>query len=240
MNPDGWTTLWAPDYGYLYHPETNFELEDGFPIFDYYEGWMASGEDFGIVNGFRHYYSNETRHMFEANETVTRTFIIRPPAEGPIEASYSVYAHWVEPSVTPVTDPATDFPPEANSPLPYEFWIEQLRPIDCDAPHDERAECILWHIKYWDFGLESWEAEGADLLATQCCSNELLESFDQCSDCYRLAHFTTAYFTMPEILPGTYPIIFKLYINCEGTESRHLATDYYISYLEFGACDGEW
>ena len=240
MNPDGRTTLWAPDYGYLYHPETNYELEDGFPIFDYYEGWMASGEDFGIVNGFRHYYSNETRHMFEVNETVTRTFIIRPPAEGPIEASYSVYAHWVEPSVLPITDPATDFPPEANSPLPYEFWIEQLRPIDCDAPHDERAECIMWHIKYWDFGLESWDIGVCDLLLTTFSPSYLIEAFGQCEDCYRLNMFSTDYFTMPEILPDTYPILFRLSIDCEGTESRYLATDYYISYLEFGACDGEW
>jgi hypothetical protein len=241
MNPDGYTTLWAPYYGYDYFPENEYELEEGFPIFDYYEGWMASGEDLGTINGFKHYYSNETRHMFEVNEQVTRTFVIRPPAEGPIKASYSVYAHWVEPSVLPVTDPATQFPPEANSPLPYEFWIEQLFPIDCDAPENERAGCILWHIKSWNFGVDEWDPGATDLLRSSVSLYKLMEVFAQCPDCYRQELFSTTYFTMPEILPGVWPIIFTLSIDHDNKKyTNPIATDYYISYLEFGACDGEW
>ena len=241
MNPDGYTTIWAPYYGNYYYPENYYELEEGFPIFGYYQGKMASGDDIGTVNGFKYYYSNETRHMFEAGKTVTRTFIIRPPEQGPIEATYSVYAHWVEPLEIPVTDPAKDFGPEANSPLPYEFRIEQIGPIDMDAPPEVRAQNLLWHIKYWHFGIESWNPGGSDLLASGTCGPSFTESFDKCPDCYMIQSFTTSYCLFPDYLPGTMAVLFSLAIDNDGSPfAPHLATDYYIAWLDFEACDGEW
>jgi len=247
MNPDGHTMIWAPDN--RSRQEHYFDIEEGdLPILRYYPGRMASGEDLGTINGFKTYYSNKNRHMFEAGRTVTRTFIIRPPAEGPIEASYAVYAHWAPPSVYPVTNPAVDFPPEANSPIPYEFWIEQVSPIDPDAPDEVKAESLLWHIKYWHFGPDSgpenWDPEGwLDLMNGSYGSGiSLEEAFDICPDCYRTDIFYISWETFCDFVPGTLPVIFFYSVRPPGWKSYHprLATANYIAWLDFEACDGEW
>ncbi len=161
MNPDAWTTLWAPDKPW----HNDFDVPySGYPIQNYYPGKFASGENLGTMNAYRHYWSNDTRHMFEVGKAVTRSYVIRPPAEGPILASYAIYAHWDEPLKIPVSDPATDFGPEANSPIPYEFWVTQDSVIDPDAPGDEKAKHIHWHVKSWSIGPEYWLFSYDDLL----------------------------------------------------------------------------
>jgi len=241
MNPDGHTIIWAPDR--QERQQWQFELEEGYPIFGYYKGRMASGEDIGVINGFKTYYTHQNRHMFQPGYTVTRTFIIRPPAEGPIQASYAVYAHWAPPSVYPVKNPAVDFPPEANSPIPYEFRIEQVGPIDPDAPDEVDAESILWHIKYWHFGIEQ-DAEGwRDLLNGSYGSGfiQLEQAFDICPDCYRTNKFHLYWEEFEDFLPGTLPVVFFLEIDPDGKMYNGcLATAYYIAWLDIEACDGEW
>jgi hypothetical protein len=241
INPDGYTLIWSP---YEISDQKHMcELEEGYPIFGYYDGRMASGDHVGTHNGFKRYYTNENRHMFEVGRTATRSFVIRPPAEGPIEASYAVYAHWAPPSVYPVTNPAVDFPPEANSPLPYEFWIEQIGPIDPDAPRAVQAIDILWHIKYWHFGIENWAYGWCDLLGNGAAGGDisLTQAFDQCPDCYRLTGFFTSYAGIPDILPGAWPVKFTLNIDNDGKAlPPHLATEYYIAWLDIDAADGEW
>jgi len=238
MNPDGYTTIWAPDDRYQHY---DYDLEKGYPIFGYYQGRMASGEDLGTINGFKRYHSNENRHMFEVARTVTRTFVIRPPAQGPIKASYAVYAHWAPPLVYPVANPATDFGPEANSPLPYEFWIEQIGPIDPDAPKEVQAENVLWHIKSWHFGIDYWIDGWTDLMGGGHGSGDiwLMEAFDKCPDCYLLNKFYVTY--QPDVLPGNWPAIFILHLDPDGKMyTPDLATDFYISWLDIEAYDGEW
>jgi len=248
MNPDGHTMIWAPDN--RSDQEHYFEIEDAdLPILRYYPGRMASGEDLGSFNGFKTYYTHKNRHMFQPGYTVTRTFIIRPPAEGPIEVSYAVYAHWAPPSVYPVKNPAVDFPPEANSPIPYEFWIEQVGPIDADAPDEVNAESILWHIKYWHFGPDSgpenWDpASCMDLLHCSQGSGFWLleEAFDVCPDCYRTNKFRPLCDPYCYPLPGTVPVIFYFKVRPPGWKSTHpvLATANYIAWLDIEAYDGEW
>ena len=80
--------------------------------------------------------------MFEAGATVSRTFIIRPPDQRADQASYSVYAHWWPATNIPVVDPETDFPPEANSALPYEFYITQDAPLIPTIPTGCQAKFI--------------------------------------------------------------------------------------------------
>ena len=237
MNPDGYTTIWAPDD--IFHGD--YELEEGYPIFDYYEGQMSSGDNLGTVNGYKHYYTNANRHMFEVGKTDTRTFVIRPPSEGPIEASYAVYAHWAAPLNTPVINPATDFGPEANSPLPYEFWIEQVGPIDPDAPPEVQAESVIWHIKSWHFGLESWQPTWVDLLFENWSGLDvyMIEAFDHCPECYRMTYFRTSYGRLDDLLPSKWPVLFSLSIDNDGKRPQ-LATDYYIAWLDIEAYDGEW
>jgi len=238
MNADGYTSIWSPYE--ISDQKYDYELEDGYPIFGYYEGGMASGEHVGTHNGFKRYYTNENRHMFEVGRTATRTFVVRPPAEGQIEACYAVYAHWAPPLVYPVTDPAADFGPEANSPLPYEFWIEQVGPIDPDAPCEVSAENVLWHIKYWHFGIDTWIPVWTDLIGGSHAIG-LTEAFDKCPDCYHLNSFGTAYPAIPDICPGTWPVLFVLHVDPDGLMyNGYLATDYYIAWLDIEALDDEW
>jgi hypothetical protein len=238
MNPDGYTAIWSPHQ--ISDQKHHYELEEGYPIFGYYHGRMASGEHVGTLNGFERYYTNENRHMFEVGRAATRTFVIRPPVQGPIEASYAVYAHWAPPSVYPVANPATDFGPEANSPLPYEFWIEQVGPLDPDAPWEISAENVLWHIKSWHFGIDTWTDAWTDLIGGSHAV-PLVEAFDKCPECYHLNSFGTAYPGIPDILPGTWPVMFLLKVDPDGKMyNGYLATEYYIAWLDIEAYDGEW
>ncbi len=240
VNLDGWTTIWAPDC--IYNP-SDFQLEEGFPIFEYYPGKMASGEDFGTINAFKRFYSNENRHMFEVGKTVTRTYIMRPPAEGPIEASYAVYAHWDEPLVIPVTDPAVDFGPEANSPMPYEFWVTQDTVIDPDMhPHDQ-ATHIHWHIKTWDIDYTYWMGSQCDLLYQKNLGGNIFIHPSGDPDDYFLKDFDTwAYTKLPDAYPGEWTYLFKLEIRDPEKPwwPIPLGTDWYIAKIEIGELDGEW
>jgi len=239
-NPDGYTGIFSTEYVYEWG---DYYLEEGFPIFDYYQGVLATGEELGNINGYKHYYSNENRRMFEVNETVTRTFVIHPPSEGDVEASYAVYAHWVEPSVLPVTDPATDFPPEANSPGPYLFWVEQTGPIDLDAPEEANARNIQWHMEFWDTvpgapGPETSDGMFLDLL-DHGAHYDFSEAFDVCANCYQIPEFRSGYVRLPDLLPGTLPFLFKLSIDHPNSK-RNLMTEWDIVWIDIEPLDGEW
>jgi len=243
MNPDGWTEIWAPDA--REHP---YRVEKGLPIFGYYPGKFGSGEDLGTINAFKRYWTNEKRHMFENGKSATRTYVIRPPAQGPIEASYAVYAHWAPPMNLPVLDPVVDFPPEANSPMPYDFWIEQTGIIDPDEPYPEEKNGLLirWHVKTWDIDYTLWHATMWDLLY-ECAPGGNLEPisgggpdeylFGWCSGGYKaLAEYE------PGTFPGKWPNIFRLMVFDPEMPSYPipLGTDYYIMDIEYGEMDGEW
>jgi len=241
MNPDGYTSIFAPDDRYSWG---SYELEEGYPIFEYFEGQLASGENLGTVNGFKRYHSNETRHMFEVGRTITRTFIIRPPADGPVLASYAVYAHWIDPLVMPVTNPATDFPPEANSPMPYDFRIEQVGLVDLDAPKEVNNQNVIWHISSWNYGIDNWHAGTIDVMGEGSASNfNIVEMFSTCADCYYYEDTfrTEPLASLPGGLPGTWPMLFRIAIDNDGSiVDPHLATDFYVQWLDIEAYDGEW
>jgi len=242
INTDGYTGIFARDDN-ANMQWGDYYLEEGFPIFGYYEGVLATGDDLGNINGYKNYYSNETRHMFEVNETVTRTFVIHPPSEGNIEAAYAVYAHWVEPSVLPVTDPASDFPPEANSPCPYTFWVEQTGPIDLDAPGEVNAGNIQWHMEFWDTvpgapGPETSDGMICDLI-DHTAHYSFDEAFDVCPDCYQVHWFGTMYGHVPDLLPASLPFLFELNVD-HPDSSRNLTTEWSIVLIDIEPLDGEW
>jgi hypothetical protein len=240
VNPDGYTTIFAPDDTYDHN---GYELEQGFPIFEYYPGKMASGDNLGTLNSFKRYYSTEVRHMFEAGKTITRTFLIQPPASGPIKASYAVHAHWANPLVIPVTNPETDFGPEANSPLPYEFWVEQVGPIDLDAPNEVNDQNIIWHIKSWNFGIEHWKGHGRDLLGAFVSNTELIDTPVICPECYYLKYTIPCDDEDPwsnyEWLPASWPIVLQIRVDNDD-DLPYLGSDYYILWLDMEPLDGEW
>jgi len=248
MNPDGWTQIFAPDVRI-----NEFDMERGLPIFEYYEGRYATGADLASINAYRHFWTNETRHMFEVGKSATRTYIIRPPAVGPvIEASYAVYAHWAPPSVVPVVDPATDFPPQANSSLPYEFSISQTRLFDPDPP-GTNGIFTRWHVKTWDIGSEYWSASNMDLMYVFNLGGSLFPVPGGEPDEYWHTFKPDgegdwplqAYYTLNEMEPDTFPGIWPTVVRLDVLDSNDfpmwcLSAEYYISHMEFEENDGEW
>jgi len=116
VNADGHTTL--------YNSSTAGSGPGG--LQGYLRGKFASAEPPDAqLNGFRRYISDDpanTRNAFYAGEEITVTFEIDPP-DGPFIFGYAVDASWVPPTTKPVTDPMTDFPPEANCPEPWKIKV---------------------------------------------------------------------------------------------------------------------
>jgi hypothetical protein len=242
VNNEGFLNLWSPRAhnwsDWTYHTWYDY------PIFDYYEGKYATGTDYGSWNPFIRYYSNETRHMFEVGKTVTRTFIIKPPAQGPIEAGYAVYAHWNEATVKPVTNPATDFPIDANSAMPYDFEMIQEAPIDPDAPNNvEMGKPIRIRLKHWGIvPIEEYSVSWRALAEDGGGSTKLVSHPDGNPDEYYPYHFQTQLYEHLPDFPSSYPYIFSVkakdptWIGGIGS----LGTQFWIMDIEFSALDGEW
>ena len=241
VNAEGWTGIWAPDCKHL-----GFEVDTGFPIFGYYPGKYASGENLGTLNPFRRFHSTAVRHMFEVGKTVTVTYVIRPPATGPIQASYAIYAHWAPPLQTPVTNPAVDFGPEANSPMPYEYWFSQDEPIDpdkADTNQPDQADPIHCHIKTWDLPGENWRGGLLDILYECSMSIPTWEPHPSGQpDDYVLAGFCTyGYEKIIDGLPGEWPYLIKFIAHKGPTgTSEIVGVDWYIMKIAIEAPDGEW
>jgi hypothetical protein len=108
LNPDGYTPRWCPDW----------QSGSSQPIFNYLPGKYTSGTPTANINAFLNFYTDEQRHMFRVNGSVSRTYHIYLPP-GPVVAGYAVDASWEPPIKTPVTDPLTDFPESANQPESY-------------------------------------------------------------------------------------------------------------------------
>jgi len=125
LNADGYTLRWSPTYN------SGSDL----PIFNYWKGKYASGEPYADLNAYLDFYSTIDRHMFTVDSVVTRTYTIWLPPGQPVAAGYAVEACWEPPTVTPVTNPLTDFPTSANQPEPYhlKFSVNNGDPITADS-----------------------------------------------------------------------------------------------------------
>jgi len=238
MNSDGWTYIWAPEIGHE-KPTYWYELETGFPIFDYYKGKYASGKNIATINGYKHYWTNDERHMFEIGKKATRTYIIRPPADGPIQAHYAVYAHWAPPINTPVTNPVVDFGPEANSPMPYEFWIEQVAPMRYSPTYKEwheNGQKCLWHIKTWHHGLEYWGGYCTDYMYVRNNNSPLLPHPNGMENVYYMSESSRSYTQCPQspFVPGYYPYMYRFFVHAKPTGFARLCGDWYFKeiYIE--------
>ena len=113
LNPDGYAFRWSPVY----------ESGSDMPIFNYWPGRYSRGLPNAAINAYLNFYTDEERHMFRTGGQVTRTYKIWLPPGEPVVAGYAVEACWEPPTVTPVTNPLTDFPSSANQPEPYYFNI---------------------------------------------------------------------------------------------------------------------
>jgi len=131
LNADGYSILWSPWY------DSGSEM----PIFNYWEGRFAHGTPTANINAFKNFYTDEERHMFRVDGSVTRTYTIWLPP-GPVTAGYAIDACWEPPIRTPVTNPIEDFPLTANQPEAYEFTFtlnsgEPITDPECCGGEDE-------------------------------------------------------------------------------------------------------
>jgi len=124
LNADGFTTLYNPATA-LYAP---FE--------GYVKGKFAMGELLNAqLNGYKRFISNpaKPRAVFGAGAQVTVTYKLHlPPA--PLVFGYAVDASWAPPINKPVTDPWSDFGPEANCPEPWKI-------LATEVPSGNLTEC---------------------------------------------------------------------------------------------------
>ncbi len=141
MNADGYTAL--------YHYLTQGNGPDG--LQGYIEGSFASETAPGaIVNGFKRLVSpdpSNTRNAFLTGSVLEVTYDIDMP-DSEFVFGYAVDASWCPPTTKPVTDPMTQFPPEANCPEPWKIDLDEI-PIG-NGLTDKGGQTVL-EIAVWDY-----------------------------------------------------------------------------------------
>ncbi|HEX9746712.1 MAG TPA: hypothetical protein VGB30_14940 [bacterium] len=114
VNADGYTTLWNRHTAKLVqHPN----------ILGYIIGRLATKDEAfieGNLHGFKAFWTDPQRRVFQANQANTRTYEFDFPP-GPLSFAYAVDCSWEPPDVTPVVDVWADFPASANSMEPYQM-----------------------------------------------------------------------------------------------------------------------
>ncbi|MFH1676647.1 MAG: hypothetical protein ABIC40_06435, partial [bacterium] len=124
VNPDGFTTL--------YNSATQGSGPAG--LEGYFKGKYATliPPD-GLVNLYKRFVTDNplnTRNAFYSGDSITVTYEVKFPTSGLI-FGYALDASYTPPTNTPVTDPMTDFPPEANCSEPYRLDVSNtsINPI---------------------------------------------------------------------------------------------------------------
>ncbi|HDS29930.1 MAG TPA: hypothetical protein ENN67_02680, partial [Firmicutes bacterium] len=113
LNPDGYTTL--------YNPKTELHGFEG-----YIKGNLANilppNTTLNAYKRFASDYPSNTRNAFYAFDSVTRIYkMVMPKPPNEFVFGYAIDASWVPPIKTPVTNPMTDFPKNANCPEPWKI-----------------------------------------------------------------------------------------------------------------------
>ncbi len=112
-NPDGYTSLYNP----AEFPDTNP------PYLRYIPGDMALGDGFtATLNAYSAFVKDNPRRMLESGEHTYHYAHIHLP-DGPVKFGYAVDACWKS-VAGEVTDPETDFPPDANCIEAYRIDVE--------------------------------------------------------------------------------------------------------------------
>jgi len=117
LNMDGWTRLFNPTE----FPEDSGQLK----ALKYTRGWHADDQDFtSTLNPFIAFNTDQPRRLFPAASGSMEEIRLRVP-DGALKMGYAIDASWMPPTITPVEDPVTDFPPDANCPEPYRIIVTQ-------------------------------------------------------------------------------------------------------------------
>jgi uncharacterized delta-60 repeat protein len=118
VNADAYTTL--------YNPDTIGHGLEGYIKGNYADIIPPNS----TLNAYKRFASDDpanTRNAFYADDTVTIAYQLsmpQPPNEW--RFGYAIDANWVPPTNTPVVDPMTDFPPEANCPEPWKMQLSMV------------------------------------------------------------------------------------------------------------------
>src|SRR3989344_2385295 len=111
VGADGFTSLYCP----------GTELLDPTGLQSYVKGKFATNQPPNAkVNGYKRFMTNgpaNTRSAFYAGDKIVKTYEMILQGS-PFVFGYAVDMSWAKPTKEPVTDPMTDFPPEANCPEP--------------------------------------------------------------------------------------------------------------------------
>jgi hypothetical protein len=192
LNADGYTLRWSPWY------DSGKEQA----IFNYWEGKYATGTPTANLNAYLDFYTDEDRHMFKHYGIVTRTYRIWVPPGEPVVAAYAVEACWEPPSVTPVIDPASDFPSTANQPEAYEFYFnlnngEVITDPDCCGKNYDPSTAYMFSkqwgghtAKHFAMYSEYYSNHGGIWQACNVKWPEITDPYDQyCGHLFNAEHF---------------------------------------------------
>ncbi|HEX9745589.1 MAG TPA: PQQ-binding-like beta-propeller repeat protein [bacterium] len=111
LNADGYTRLFNP---------VEFPEGSDLPLWTYTKGKKATLlQNPATINGYKSYFPDSERRIFLSGDVDIQTYHIAWPTGTKLRVGYVVDASWSYPSVFPVVNPQTDFPPNANSIEPY-------------------------------------------------------------------------------------------------------------------------
>jgi len=123
---------------------------------------------FSTINPYKLFASDTERRMFLVMDKITREYHFALPP-GPFNFGYAVDASWWPPTTTPVTNPAVDFPPEANADDPWLIEYEQVLPICADNVGKDIFKVTVHHRSFEnEWGADIWVWD----LSTDCPPSE--------------------------------------------------------------------
>ena len=170
LNPDGYGSgsfFYRPSWGdkYKFEGFINGKL-GGEPVLD-----VPPGPDLGAwtyIWAYRMFRTTQTRNMFEVSGSDQQTYELWLP-DGEIKFGYVVIAHWEPPTVTPVTNPATDFPIEANETGPYRIEV-----LDVSGPVSSTEPAFVTIRVHWSYDKKplSYNSEYVYEVSYFVCSND--------------------------------------------------------------------
>ena len=156
LNNDGYSCYLIPGLTY--------SLE--YPIFSYYEPEQNQKPtpELTTINPYKLFASDNNRRMFLVTDEITREYHLTIPP-GPFKFGYAVDASWWHPDQLPVTNPALDFPPQANAEDPWKIEYEQLLPIAEENINEDIFKITVHHRGLdgaWGVDIFSWDFTLAD------------------------------------------------------------------------------
>ncbi len=140
LNADGYSCYLIP----------GLEYSEVFPIYNYQPGMKGiEPTPQTTITPYKLFASDNNRRMFRVNDWLTREYhFALPPGE--FCFGYAVDASWWPPDNLPVTNPATDFPLQANAEDPWLIEFEQVLPI-CEENVGKDFAKVTIHHRGTDF-----------------------------------------------------------------------------------------